>query len=374
MSGPGAFADLSIRAKTTLAIVLVSAVTVGIGLVLDTVRDIGAARQELMNVADVNGRLVAQYLTTPLAFGYEDEAEDVLAKLESEPLVVGATVYGSDFQPFASYTSEADTAEARSLTSIQNGFHSGVLHTTYRVTYGDEAFGTVYLKFSTAAVDSRIRQSVLRVLLLVTGLVALASVLAWRVGGAVARPLLELAQLTRRMSEEDDYSLRMPSERRDEVGTLYRGFNAMLERIHLREHERDTAYAALEAERSLLADRVVERTEEARRARDRAEAANRAKSTFLANMSHELRTPMNAILGYSEMLTEDAKDEGHEHLAADLTRINTSGKHLLSLIDNILDLSKIEAGRTELHPETFDVENMLEEVVQTVTPLVRPSA
>jgi signal transduction histidine kinase/ActR/RegA family two-component response regulator len=112
-------------------------------------------------------------------------------------------------------------------------------------------------------------------------------------------------------------------------------------------------------------------TEEALRlAKEAAEAANRAKSAFLANMSHELRTPLNAIIGYSEMLHEDAETQGHTESAADLQKIHTAGKHLLTLINDILDLSKIEAGKMVLTPETFDVTHMVHEVIATIQPLV----
>jgi PAS domain S-box-containing protein len=108
-------------------------------------------------------------------------------------------------------------------------------------------------------------------------------------------------------------------------------------------------------------------------AKEAAEAANRAKSAFLANMSHELRTPMNAIIGYSEMLAEEAEDDGLDTMIPDLEKINAAGKHLLALINDILDLSKIEAGRVDLYLERFDLRQMLDEAVSTVTPLVTKS-
>jgi signal transduction histidine kinase/CheY-like chemotaxis protein len=113
--------------------------------------------------------------------------------------------------------------------------------------------------------------------------------------------------------------------------------------------------------------------EEVGRAREAAETANRTKSLFLANMSHELRTPLNAILGYSEMLYEDAVDQGMEGFAADLQKIGTAGKHLLALINDILDLSKIEAGKMELFLEDFDIAEMMAEVTTTLAPLVETS-
>jgi len=114
--------------------------------------------------------------------------------------------------------------------------------------------------------------------------------------------------------------------------------------------------------------------DEANRAQEAAEQANRSKGIFLANMSHELRTPLNAIIGYGEMLLEEAEDLGQPGFIPDLQKIHAAAKHLLALINDILDLSKIEAGKMDLYYETFDVPPMIQDVVATIAPLVKKNA
>ena len=128
------------------------------------------------------------------------------------------------------------------------------------------------------------------------------------------------------------------------------------------------------ADQAALALEKARLLEEAEQARDEAEEANRTKSQFLANMSHELRTPLNAIIGYSEMLQEEASEIENEEFEEDLERINGAGKHLLGLINDVLDISKIEAGAMDIYLETFPIEPMVQDVVTTMQTLVEKNS
>lgn len=174
---------------------------------------------------------------------------------------------------------------------------------------------------------------------------AIAAMLAAYTSAAIARPLEATTLIAQRVTEESNFDLQVPVTTSDEVGMLATSLNELIQR-------------------------VAEYTEDLHEAKVAAEAANRSKSAFLANMSHELRTPLNAIINYSEMLQEDAQDSGSEDFLPDLEKIQTAGKHLLDMISDILDISKIEAGHVTLYLENFDVATMIEEVMTTAQPLV----
>ena len=168
----------------------------------------------------------------------------------------------------------------------------------------------------------------------------------------ITRPLSVLQENAKELSE-GNLSIDIKTDGHDEIGDLARSFTIMRNSIN-------QLVGDLRVHGEQLEDRVEKRTEELHQAREAAEEANLAKSRFLANMSHELRTPMNAIIGYSEMIMEESEDIDQLEFIPDLKKIQGAGKHLLALINDILDLSKIEAGKMDLYLETFALEQMLD--------------
>jgi signal transduction histidine kinase/DNA-binding response OmpR family regulator len=168
---------------------------------------------------------------------------------------------------------------------------------------------------------------------------------------AMLKPLDDVINVIDKIRTDKDYSVRVSQLSEDEFGRLVSSFNTMLDELQSRDVQIAQTLRALEA------------------ARDQAEGASVAKSQFLANMSHELRTPLNAIIGYTEILIEDFEDDENTAPVDDLQKIRRSGHHLLTLINDILDLSKIEAGRMIPDVHLFDISTLVDEVVATLKPL-----
>jgi signal transduction histidine kinase/DNA-binding response OmpR family regulator len=179
---------------------------------------------------------------------------------------------------------------------------------------------------------------------------------------SIYRPLQVLRDAVRRISA-GDLNQRVPVSGNDEIAELSGSFNKMTADLQ-------ALYASIEAKIDLRTQELRASNTQLAEARSVAEEANRAKSAFLSNMSHELRTPLNAIIGYSELLIEEAIETENEAQANDLNKIHSAGRHLLALINDILDLSKIEAGKMELYLERFKLNDLLQDVMSTIKPMV----
>ena len=163
---------------------------------------------------------------------------------------------------------------------------------------------------------------------------------------------IDLLKIMQYQNETGDLSVRGPADLFTEAGQIGHHYNILMNSLE-------------------ESDKIMRKQkDDLKIAMQKAQTANQAKSDFLANMSHELRTPLNAIIGYSEMLIEEADDDGLDIYSEDLSKINSSGEHLLTLINDILDLSKIEAGKMDLHIEEFDFADLLKQIEATAKPLV----
>jgi signal transduction histidine kinase/FixJ family two-component response regulator len=368
--------NLSVKRKLTLITMLTSTVALLLCSASLLIYDLISFRQLLAQDLATQAEIIGYNSAAAMAFKDEKAATATLSALQAKDDIVAAALYSPDGQIFAKYVHGATSlpdSTSQQLPTKGYRFQGGYLEVFQDVKLnGDgEHLGTLFMRSDMREWTVRAKRyaGIIFVFVLVAALFAL--LLSSKLQGMISRPILELEDTIRTVSANKNYGIRAAKSSDDEIGRLIDGFNVMLSEIQQRDSALRTANDQLKSRTGELEEEITQRTqaeEELLQAKHAAEEASRAKSTFLANMSHELRTPLNAIIGYSEMLEEETRESGDLTPVQDLQKIQAAGKHLLALINDVLDLSKIEAGKMALHLETFEISPMVEQIVATLQP------
>lgn len=372
--------NLSIKRKLTLITMLTSSIALILSSVSFLIYDLVSFRHLLSQDLITQAEIIGYNSAGAMEFKDEPAATATLSALTAKEDIVTAVLYKPDGKIFAHYFRSNAPLPGFLPSHLQAKgyrFEGGYLEVFQEVTLNGEHVGTLFLQSDMRQWSLRAKRyaNILIIFVLVSGLFAL--FVSSKLQGLISKPILHLEDTMRMVSSNKNYAVRAIKTYSDEIGRLIDGFNTMLSEIQQRDIALQSTNGELKTRTQELEQEVFQRKqtqEELLNAKHAAEEANRAKSTFLANMSHELRTPLNAIIGYSEMLEEETRDSGKIENVQDLKKIQGAGKHLLSLINDVLDLSKIEAGKMGLHLETFEVSQVIEEMVTTLQPAAAKNA
>ena len=322
-------------------------------------------RQSTLDQIATLGGVIGTNSTAAITFEDSDLAGQVLRSLDANQEVMSSHIFLTSGELFSSYRRDNVTrpgwvdapdavrelldATVASGNPQQQFAGLRYVDAVQPIVFDAEVIGYLHLRTSLDPFVATLQRVAVVALIVMLLAVVVAYTLSSRLQSAVSFPILQLSSLMKRVSDDQDYSVRATPQSGDEIGALMLGFNDMLEQINLRDEK--LAHANQE-----LSDAF----DETLRAKEAAELASSAKSDFLARMSHEIRTPMNGVLGMTELLMSSDLTGSKRKFAE---TIQHSGEALLAVINDILDFSKVEAGKLTLEASDFDVCDTVEGIV-----------
>ena len=380
----------SLRTKLLGVVLVTTFVAVAVALTAMVGYDLHAYHRSWSDDMSAQAELLGRTTAAALTFDDAKAARENLGLLRLRPQVRAAAIYGARGALFASYVAKAGgraipTAAEPDGVQVQDG----ELTVFRQIVDNGDVLGTVYLR-ADYPLYARVLSYVEIALVVMLLAMLVAFVLSSRLQRLVTHPILAIAQIAREVVERRDYSRRVPKLSDDEVGTLVESFNDMMREIEQRTQalEASNREKAREVEERRgaqheimllnqgLEQRVRERTSQLETsnrdlalATETAERANRAKSEFLSSMSHELRTPLNAIIGFGQLLDADGFPVTPEQRKEYTGHIVRAGNHLLSLINEILNLAQIESGRMTVSIESVQLGDLFDDCETMIAPL-----
>jgi len=381
------FRDYSISKKMTWTNMLVSGAALLLACAAFIGYDLVSFRRAAVYNLSIQAQIAGSNAVSAILFDDPSSAEKTLSALQASPNIISAGILTPNGRPFAAYSRNKD-GKMPVLPSLAAGqaethrFGGGAVLLVRSIVFQRKPTGTIYIQSSIEGLYARLKLyvGISTIVLAMSLLVAL--LISPIVQREIARPIVQLAEIAQLVSRDKNYSVRAePSNTRDEISVLVGAFNEMLMQIQQSEGALRKAHDELEL-------RVQERTAELEtakselevyshsilRAKEEVERASKFKDQFLSTMSHELRTPLNAVLGFSDLLADERYGSLNDRQKRYVNNIHTGGQHLLKLISDILDLSKIEAGRMDLAIQEVPMESAFADVVSTLKPLAEKKA